>query len=821
MREGINTLQTRLLLAVMVALLAGCGSQEKSISDGPDYSASELQVFTSARSSAGVTDNILSLAWTELYGVDFYRVYAAVDGHSGFVQVGEDFYIVDAEPGPDELPICYYVPDGEPDEPGVDCLDFPPNCADVLNGVPFVDCQPILVLYNYEGLVVHLFDWPDALFMLEACTVVPAECYTVGTQSAAELSDKTVDGFTAPAPNQTGSTFGISVAASEDGLFMAVGANTASLFECAEVTYTDEVLYEDEGKTIRSPCQVLRKVPDCDDVAEPDPGNNCVDFVDYCVDVADPDPGINCVDILPYCEDRTDPNEGVNCELKPPYCVELPDPEAGEEQAECLDFLPDCRDRTDGEAGVDCQVIIDAAYCEALGADEAVPLGCIVNESIPNAGAVYLYGRDTAIDPWVLAAMLKAPNAEENDNFGWSVAMSDDGSTIVVAALGEDGDSRGDPENNDTDSSGAAYVYTLDVDEWVFADYLKADNAESEDLFGWALDISGDGSVIAVSAAREAFADLAEVDGELLCEGAVYVYGLDGLDQWSQQDYLKAANRQQNDVFGQSVALDYTGSVLAVGASQEPDNSLLDIQFDPFTGDFLLSGCNPKANPADNTGFVSLFERSETSWSLLDELRASNPDDGDGFGYSVAFNSGAGIDDNVVTRLAVGAPGESSGSSGVNGAQDNDALAFRSGAAYLFEKDDVSGAWNQNQYLKSSNTGPTDVFGNSVALSRDGEVLAVAAWGEAGPFTGINSPQGYFGTPGTGFNQVSGSGAIYVFVEDEVTSWGQVAYVKPPGIFFDMGFGWDVEIVDDGNMLIGTAPAFKTFGGLPGSVFVY
>jgi hypothetical protein len=59
-------------------------------------------------------------------------------------------------------------------------------------------------------------------------------------------------------------------------------------------------------------------------------------------------------------------------------------------------------------------------------------------------------------------------------------------------------------------------------------------------------------------------------------------------------------------------------------------------------------------------------------------------------------------------------------------------------------------------------------------------------------------------------------------VEDtQMSFWDQAAYVKPPGVRPGMGFGWDVELARDGKMLAGSAPAFRTGGAVPGSVFVY
>jgi hypothetical protein len=52
-----------------------------------------------------------------------------------------------------------------------------------------------------------------------------------------------------------------------------------------------------------------------------------------------------------------------------------------------------------------------------------------------------------------------------------------------------------------------------------------------------------------------------------------------------------------------------------------------------------------------------------------------------------------------------------------------------------------AGAWAQQAYVKASNTGAADQFGKSVALSNDGNALAVGAQLEDGSSTGIDGAQ--------------------------------------------------------------------------------
>ncbi|MCZ7599566.1 MAG: FG-GAP repeat protein [Gammaproteobacteria bacterium] len=100
----------------------------------------------------------------------------------------------------------------------------------------------------------------------------------------------------------------------------------------------------------------------------------------------------------------------------------------------------------------------------------------------------------------------------------------------------------------------------------------------------------------------------------------------------------------------------------------------------------------------------------------------------DQFGRSVAVSG-----DTVV----VGAPIEESAAAGVNGNETDNSI-FVAGAAYVFVRDGTT--WTQQAYLKASNTGASDVFGHSVAVS--GDTVVVGAYGESSAATGVNGNQG-------------------------------------------------------------------------------
>ena len=145
--------------------------------------------------------------------------------------------------------------------------------------------------------------------------------------------------------------------------------------------------------------------------------------------------------------------------------------------------------------------------------------------------------------------------------------------------------------------------------------------------------------------------------------------------------------------------------------------------------------------------------------------------------------------------LAVGATGEDSSATGINGDQtDNtfadDPFTEEAGAVYVFTR---SGSeWEQQAYIKASNTDGIDIFGISISLSADGNTLAVGAFGEASSAIGINSDQND--------NAAEEAGAVYVF-RRMGSLWEQQAYIKAGNTDAEDFFGRSVSLSADGNTL--------------------
>ena len=364
------------------------------------------------------------------------------------------------------------------------------------------------------------------------------------------------------------------------------------------------------------------------------------------------------------------------------------------------------------------------------------------------AGAAYVFIRDG--ETWQQQAYLKASNAEADDWFGTSVAIS--GDTLVVGALREDGSSFGEGDNNFAANAGAAYVFVRNGTTWSQQAYLKASNAEEDDGFGWMVAISND--TLVVSARSEDSSVLGgEGDNSVEDSGAVYVFVRDG-ETWSQQAYLKASNAGLDDWFGYGLAINE--DTVVIGA---------------FNEDSSFSG-GEDDNSAVEAGAAYVFSRDGTSWTQQAYLKGSNTGEGDLFGVSVAIHNDV---------LVVGAGRESS--SRLGGESDNS--SDRAGAAYVFVRENMS--WSQQALLKASNTEAGDQFGWRVAT--DGDTVIVGAWREAS------------GSSAEDDNSASGAGAAYVFDQDS-DGWRQRAYLKADSPDMDDQFGNSVAISGD-SLVVG------------------
>ena len=356
------------------------------------------------------------------------------------------------------------------------------------------------------------------------------------------------------------------------------------------------------------------------------------------------------------------------------------------------------------------------------------------------------------------------------------------------------------------------------VDSVAATGYFKAPHVENSDEFGDDLALSADGDTLAVGARHDesvsagvfapgapgyqAAIDNNDGDGG---NGAVTVYRRSTLtDTWAIEAFVKAPNTDANgnDAFGGALALDSSGTTLAVGAPFEDS---------PSAGVFAPGNGNYQAalgsDGARSSGAVTLYRRSDTdAWEIEAFVKAPKAGGGDQFGTALALSADG-------ATLAVGAPREDSASTGTfapGGVGYRAALdsggASDSGAVTVYRRSEGND-WGIEAFVKAPVTGVNDRFGGALALSADGATLAVGAPNEDSASTGVFVPdsEGYQAALDSG--GASDSGAVTVYRRSTPTdTWAIEAFVKAPGADAEDEFGAALALSADGATLAVGAP---------------
>ncbi len=277
-------------------------------------------------------------------------------------------------------------------------------------------------------------------------------------------------------------------------------------------------------------------------------------------------------------------------------------------------------------------------------------------------GSVYAFIKEG--DAWIFQQKLPTPPMPDGDLFGYSVALSADGSTGLVGAQGD----TGLPE---THVPGAAFVFTRSNVTWSQQAVLTASDRAIGDHFGISVSLSDSGNTALIGA-------YVDDVGTNANQGSAYVYERSGA-AWSEQAHLTTTDGAAEDYFGRSVSLSSDGNTALIGANMK-----------------MIGGNG-------NQGAAYIFTRTNTTWSQQSQLIAVDGAAYDWLGGSVAISA----DGN--TALA-GAQGHTVGSH------------MYQGAVFVFVHS--GSTWNQ-QAMLSAPEGEVDLWGDSVALSSDGSTALI------------------------------------------------------------------------------------------------
>ncbi|CAL6327849.1 unnamed protein product [Bathycoccus prasinos] len=394
----------------------------------------------------------------------------------------------------------------------------------------------------------------------------------------------------------------------------------------------------------------------------------------------------------------------------------------------------------------------DGAYGDSFGTSIAFDgntalIGAIGDDdSGSDSGSVYVFTRTGTDDStWTETKKLTASDGEENDHFGTSIAF--DGNTALIGAIFEA------PDNDEYDydfngDSGSVYVFTrtgTDDSTWTETKKLTASDGAYGNSFGTSIAFDGNTALIAAT----------WDDGS----GSVYVFTRTGTDDstWTETKKLTASDGENSDIFGSSIAFD--GNTALIGATWDDAGSVYvftrtgtddstwtetkkltasdgaygnsfgtSIAFD---GNTALIGAT-----LDDAGSVYVFTRTGTddsTWTETKKLTASDGEENDHFGTSIAFDGNTALIGVYNYVLSYGGSGGFTSDS--------------SGSVYVFTRTGTDDStWTETKKLMLPHTRSNYAFGTSIAF--DGNTALIKNYGD----------------DGNGYE----SGSVYVFSSNNV-----------------------------------------------------
>lgn len=358
------------------------------------------------------------------------------------------------------------------------------------------------------------------------------------------------------------------------------------------------------------------------------------------------------------------------------------------------------------------------------------------------------------------------------DQSGYSIALSNDKSTLAIGAFYNDNDNGID--------SGHVRIYRRDQDRWIqIGDDIDGSDAGS--LFGTSVAISSDGTTIAIGG-------IDSNDGE----GHVRIFRLKS-SKWKAvgSDLI---GRALGDDFGRSVALSHDGNIVAVGAPLHDTDAGHDAgqvriyQFSEQQDDFVPFDQDISGDlEQDSFGFAIAMSGDgytiAIGMSRLDSVGTSSPGSMKIYRYNVESSKWLQLGDSIQGATGSELFGASvalskNGETVVIGSPFSDTESGdKSGSVSVFSFSAESGWMRVGSKILGEAT--DDTSGVSVSISDDGSVIAIGGFMN----TGVN---GLF----------SGHVRVYKFAED----WSLLGGDIDGEASMDL-FGRSVSLSGDGNML--------------------
>ena len=272
---------------------------------------------------------------------------------------------------------------------------------------------------------------------------------------------------------------------------------------------------------------------------------------------------------------------------------------------------------------------------------------------------VYTFDHTSEIMQWVQRGT-DIFSVSASDDFGASVALSSNGSTVAIGA----------PFVSNHTGQASVYIWNEVYEYW----QKRGDDIVGEadrDEYGYSVSLSSDGTIVAIGAPYN--------DGNGTDSGHVRVYQWDG-SAWNKRGN-DIVGEAQDDLSGWSVSLSSDGSTVAIGAPHNNGNGA-------------------------SSGHVRVYKWNDNEWSqIIPDITGNNA--GDGSGFSVALSSDGSV-------IATGIPynddnGEDSGQTYIRDVSSTDAIttAITSAEEVCFNCADIQQLYTSNNCHNTCSSNPT------------------------------------------------------------------------------------------------------------------
>ena len=412
-----------------------------------------------------------------------------------------------------------------------------------------------------------------------------------------------------------------------------------------------------------------------------------------------------------------------------------------------------------------------------------------------NWSSVLNFTTKTSFAPSVNIARLVDSPGVNGQLFGFSVALTDDGTRLVIGVR-----QASQPSYNNV---GGVYVYVKSGVSWILEQKIYPTPLTVNSFFGQSVDINGSGERLVVGSFKNS------------STGSVYVFTRSG-SVWSQESELQPSISNSSMRFGCSVSIDVGGNRIAVGAS-------LGSSVGSITG-----------------GAVYIFLRSGTSWTQEAKIIASDYAAGWNFGFDVSINDdGSRVIVGSNSRIVRGIPNVGSAyiflRSGTSWAQEailepsseDDNLTAYMGASVDIDSSGTrvvvgSPLYNESRgaitiFLRSGTSWTQEVFLNN-SININNITYVAGQYGHDVSINGLGdivvASIPYYGGAGVRY------GAIFVHTRSGV-SWDTKDIIKRrESVTIEDRFGFSIDISSNGGVVSVGAP-YVDYSGITNGGAVY